>query len=227
MRDGAVGLEQRAQVRRRQILEAAEACFRARGFHAAPMAEIAAGGGFSVGQIYRLFESKEAIVEAIAGQQMDELADLLAGVESPDDAAGAIRMLLARGFDKLCEPGAPALLLEVTAEASRNPRIAAVVREHDLGLRRAISDLLATANRDEAGARIDCPFGAEMICLVLEGLAARLIRNPALDQGAVGELRDRLLAKLLGQPGATGDREAPASPGQDPQQVVQAGRVAG
>lgn len=221
MRDGAVGLEERAQARRRQILEAAEACFRARGFHAATMAEIAAGGGFSVGQIYRLFESKEAIVEAIAGQQMADLADLLAGVESPDDAVGAIRMLLARGFDKLCQPGAPALLLEVTAEASRNPRIAAVVREHDQGLRRAISDLLATAHRDEAGERIDCPFGAEIVCLVLEGLAARLIRNPELDRGAVGALRDRLLARLLGQPWTAGDGGTPAPPGHDLQPAVQ------
>src|SRR5262249_31083968 len=145
MVDEAVRLEGRAEARRRQILDAAEACFRARGFHAATMAEIAAAAGLSVGQIYRFFENKEAGIEAITNQQMDELSDAMAEVEARDGAAGAVRTLLAKGFAKLRQPGLPALLLEVTAEAARNPRIAAIVREHDRQIRQTLSALLVKA----------------------------------------------------------------------------------
>lgn len=189
----------RAQARRRQILQAAEACFRARGIHAATVAEIAAAASLSVGQIYRFFESKEAIVEAIAKQQMKELLAVVAAVSSREDAAGAVRRLLARAFDRLCEPGAAALFIEVTAEASRNPRAAAIVHERDREIRDAISALLAKTQRLDIADQSGCPVSSEMVCLALEGVATRLIRNPELDRRTLDELQDRLLAKLLGE----------------------------
>lgn len=188
----------RAEARRRQILDAAEACFRARGFHAATMAEIAGAAGLSVGQIYRFFESKEALIEAITDLQMDELRDAVAEVEDRDGAAGAIRLLLAKGFEKLRRPGMAALHLEVIAEAARNPKIAAMVHEHDRRIREAISGLIAKVQNlslpEDAGCR------AEMMCLIFEGCAARIIRNPELDDEALLRLQQWLLARLLGEP---------------------------
>ena len=200
MVDEALRLEARAEARRRQILDAAEACFRARGFHAATIAEIAAAAGLSVGQIYRFFENKEAVVEAITDQQMDELLDTVADIEGRDSATDAIRLLLAKGFDKLRQPGAAALLLEVTAEAARNPRIAAIVKEHDRQIRQAISGLLAKAQGLDLPEEIGCR--AEMMCLIFEGAAARVIRNPELDHEALEGLQGWLLARLLGEPDA-------------------------
>src|SRR6185312_9438459 len=57
--------DQRDQTRRDQIVRAARRCVVRRGFHGASMAEIAAAARMSVGQIYRYFPSKEAIVHAI------------------------------------------------------------------------------------------------------------------------------------------------------------------
>ena len=54
-----------ADVRRRQILDAAADVFARRGFHAASMAEIARSFGMSAGHIYNWFDSKEAIIEAL------------------------------------------------------------------------------------------------------------------------------------------------------------------
>ena len=190
--------EARAEARRRQILEAAEACFRARGFHAATMAEIATAAGLSVGQIYRFFENKEALIEAITDLQMDELRDSVAEVEARDGAAGAIRLLLAKGIEKLRRPGVAALLLEVTAEAARNPKVAAVVQAHDRRLRESISGLIAKAQG--LGLPEDADCRAQMMCLIFEGCAARVIRNPELDDAALVALRDWLLARLLGEP---------------------------
>jgi AcrR family transcriptional regulator len=192
--------EIRAEARRRQILDAAEPCFRARGFHAATMAEIASTAGLSVGQIYRFFENKEAIIEAITDQQMDELLATVAEVENRDGPAGAIRLLMERAFEKLRRPGLAALVLEVTAEASRNPRIAAIVREHDRQIREAISGLLAKAHGLGLPEEVDCR--AEMMCLIFEGTAARVIRNPEMDEARLQGLQAWLLARLLGAPEA-------------------------
>jgi AcrR family transcriptional regulator len=190
--------ETRAEARRRQIVDAAEVCFRARGFHAATMAEIATAAGLSVGQIYRFFENKEALIEAITDHQMDELREMLADVEARDGAAGAIRILLDNVFEKLRRPGKAALLLEVTAEASRNPKVAAMVQAYDRRIRQDISDLIAKAQ--SLGLPEDADCRAEMVCLIFEGCAARVIRNPEMDDETLAQLRDWLLARLLGEP---------------------------
>lgn len=189
--------EARAEARRRQIMDAAEACFRARGFHAATMAEIATAAGLSVGQIYRFFENKEALIEAITDLQMDELRDTVADVEARDGAASAIRLLLDKGFEKLRRPGMAALLLEVTAEAARNPKIGAMVHEHDRRIRDAMSNLIAKAQGLDAPQDADCQ--AEMMCLIFEGCAARVIRNPEMDDEALEGLQHWVLVKLLGE----------------------------
>lgn len=56
------------QARRDQIVEAAKTSFRRHGFHAASMAEIAQGSQLSVGQIYRYFANKDAIIEEIVNR---------------------------------------------------------------------------------------------------------------------------------------------------------------
>src|ERR1700716_2619680 len=55
----------RDQARRHQIVTAARQCVVRHGFHAATMAEIALAAQMSVGQIYRYFPNKDAIVHAI------------------------------------------------------------------------------------------------------------------------------------------------------------------
>jgi AcrR family transcriptional regulator len=198
MFDETLRSEGRAQARRRQILEAAEACFRARGFHAATIAEIAAAADLSVGQIYRFFENKEAIIEASANQQMDELLATVAEVEARQGAADAIKILLAKGIEKLRTPGMAALHLEVIAEASRNPRIGAIVREHDRQIREAISGLLRKVEGVDLPEDADCR--AEFMCLVFEGSAARVIRNPDMGEAELEDLNRWLFARLLGEP---------------------------
>jgi len=61
----------RADLRRAQVLDAAVLCFGRSGFHGASMADIAAEASMSVGQIYRYFANKEAIIASIVARDME------------------------------------------------------------------------------------------------------------------------------------------------------------
>ena len=55
-----------------EILEAALACFAAKGFAGTRMDDIAARAGITKGTIYLYFESKEAVFKALARQSIGE-----------------------------------------------------------------------------------------------------------------------------------------------------------
>ena len=55
----------RATARREKVIQAARTAFKANGFHATGIAQIAHASGVAVGQIYRDFANKEAIVAEI------------------------------------------------------------------------------------------------------------------------------------------------------------------
>ena len=67
--------QERAELQRGRILDAAQKCFIEHGFHAASMASIADTAGMSAGLIYRYFENKSAIILAIVQRQLELLRD--------------------------------------------------------------------------------------------------------------------------------------------------------
>lgn len=64
-------LEERQKLRQDEIITAARRCFRASGFHAASMSQIASEAVLSVGQIYRYFSNKDAIIEEMIRRIID------------------------------------------------------------------------------------------------------------------------------------------------------------
>jgi hypothetical protein len=72
------------------------------------------------------------------------------------------------------------------------------LQAHDRRIRQDISRLIAKAQG--LGLPEDADCRAQMMCLIFEGCAARVIRNPELDDAALAGMRDFLLARLLGEP---------------------------
>ena len=70
--------EARRSAQRRRILDAATACFERSGLDKASMHDIVDESGMSVGAIYRYFDGKEAIVEAVAAERHEYERALLA-----------------------------------------------------------------------------------------------------------------------------------------------------
>jgi TetR/AcrR family transcriptional regulator, repressor for uid operon len=115
--------------RRSQILDAALICFGKRGFHQASMHDISAEAGISVGLIYRYFENKEAVISAMADRHKKEIGEMLERARQAPTLLESLEIL----FTAHCCEDEPrvisAFVVDLYAEASRNPRVADLVRD--------------------------------------------------------------------------------------------------
>lgn len=116
----------KATVRRSKIVSAARRLFIENGFHATGVAQIAKESGIAVGQIYRDFSSKEAIVAEIVHADCIEFLSpesLRRGIESGNPEF--VWTWLADFVRPEAGESDP-LFAEIVAEAARNPRVAAI-----------------------------------------------------------------------------------------------------
>jgi AcrR family transcriptional regulator len=190
----------KAHRQRQRILDAAEKCFIESGFHAATMAHIATTAGISPGLIYRYFENKSAIVRAIIERHLEtDGCRLLDG----HDAAQPLCEGLLQVFDCWRRGADPklnaALMLELTAESTRDPELAQFVRGHD----RAVSKSLTARLQRDAQARgkqltaTEAHGRAVILQCVVEGLASRAVRDPTLRPATLRPVLQQVIDGLL------------------------------
>lgn len=176
--------------RRRQVLDAALECFRKEGFRGASMADICQAARMSPGHLYHYFAGKEAIIEAIAE---DDLERRLSEVDRAATAPNFLDALITFGVetrDHATSGGlGGALRAEIAAEASHNPRIAAILARFHDRLETRLSEALAAAQlQGQVEPGLDPAVLAVVVSLVADGFHARLASDPALAE------RERMLA---------------------------------
>ena len=125
--------------RRLQIIEAAERSFRKRGFHATTLREIAAEFGMSVGHIYNYFSGKDAILEALIHQKID---DFLAILTRPHPGANTLRDRLGRIVDMYIDPEVAPIVLAVNSEALINESVLRILKASRQRMAEYIVDLV-------------------------------------------------------------------------------------
>jgi len=165
---------EKALLRRRKLVDAARTLFGEHGFHGTGMAQIAEASGIRVGQIYRDFESKEDIIAAMVGIDLSDFLDeaaLARGLAAGD--RDAVRGWLLDLMIRKQEPNDTTLLPEILAEASRNPRVAAIMREGDDRIRQQVGAALAML---VPGADAACRRCAEelLMTLMMGGCSRRM-----------------------------------------------------
>src|SRR5881396_994357 len=170
--------------RRSQILDAAVACFAKRGFHQASMHDISAEAGISVGLIYRYFQNKEAVISAMADRHKQEIQEIL---ERARQASGLLESLEVL-FTAHCGENEPqvvsAFVVDLFAEASRNPPVAELVRDVCEASMEGVTDLIARSPEAKA-TNLTPREMAELIFAVNDGM---LMRN-VLKIGSTSEER--------------------------------------
>jgi len=161
--------------RRQQILEAGERAFVRNGFHATTMQHVADEVGMSAGNLYRYFPSKEAIVEGLCELDQVEMAQAFAELMADSrHIAEAMRFALRKHV--LGKPPEKArLLVEIWAEAGRNPRVAELTRGIDAEVRARVEGLIDAAKvAGVAAPRLDSRFGARFFVTFVAGLFKRM-----------------------------------------------------
>src|SRR6267142_1183053 len=135
--------------RRVQILDAALVCFAKRGFHQTSMHDISAEAGISVGLIYRYFANKEAVIAAMADRHKKEIHDVLERAKMAPSLLESLEIL----FTAHCCENSPkvqsAFVVDLYAEASRNPQIADLVRGVLQTAMDGVTDLIARSPEAE------------------------------------------------------------------------------
>ncbi|WP_158279266.1 TetR/AcrR family transcriptional regulator [Azospirillum humicireducens] len=173
-------------MRRRQVVDAAAECFRREGFHGTSIARISQIAGMSPGHIYHYFDSKETIVEALVKQEEGDFAELLQllAEDTEVDFLDAMFRQMDELLDRILKPQRVALMLEIAAEAARNPRIASILQESDRRLSQRFA-ALAGARGETAIAAVDDPDSRarlEILALLLSGLTLRSVHVPEIDR---------------------------------------------
>jgi TetR/AcrR family transcriptional regulator, repressor for uid operon len=155
-----------------QILDAAVACFAKRGFHQASMHDISAEAGISVGLIYRYFQNKEAVISAMADRHKKEINQIL---ERARQAAN-LRESLETLFTAHCGETEPqvtaAFVVDLFAEASRNPHVADLVRDVCQTSMDGVTDLIARSPEGKSSDLTPREM-AELIFAVNDGMLLR------------------------------------------------------
>lgn len=189
--------ETRADKRRRQVLDAAGACFREEGFHGASMSRIAARAEMSVGHIYRYFDSKEAIIIALVERDCAKFDNWLKRMISAAASIETIIENLRQGIPWLLNRDRAAIFLEMHAEAGRNPKIAVVLAEMDRNLRTLLKELIGRVRSSQAAPLEVTEATIEMVLLMLQGVAARVTINPDMSRGTLEEGFERVARAVL------------------------------
>ena len=181
--------------RREEILAAAERGFVRSGFHRTTIQSIAADAGMSVGNVYRYFSSKAAVVEALVGREQAEMARDFDSLAS-DDLMSAFAALMRRQIVEAGR-GEAVLWLEICAEASRNPAIAAVTQAHRQAILEHLtvffSRVIEQRGLPSTVASPDATALAKLVITLITGLMVTQALNP---EAAAVDSIDQLLAAV-------------------------------
>jgi TetR/AcrR family transcriptional regulator, transcriptional repressor of aconitase len=116
--------------RRQQIIDAARECFTKQGFYNTSMQDIFKASGLSAGAVYRYFPSKHQLVKAIAEESLDiAMARLPLAGDAPHSMADIVAVLSGAFTTDGALAGIRPIVMQVWAEAPRDPEMAAIAQE--------------------------------------------------------------------------------------------------
>ncbi|MBC3942977.1 TetR/AcrR family transcriptional regulator [Sphingomonas sp. DOAB1063] len=177
---------------RERIIAAARHLFATQGFHQTPMSELAQAAEVSVGQIYRLFTGKNAVIQAIV---MEDATGKMAEMQTMNDSVKSCGMSIEEGFVELSRralsKGDEALTFEIMAEAHRNTDVADTIADLCSGFRSMIRDLACVANPDLSDN--DLEGAEELILAFMFGLGHRTLSRPRLSEDETARLTGRMI----------------------------------
>jgi AcrR family transcriptional regulator len=137
------------EARRSEILDAAETCFIRKGLHQTTMHDICDESDLSPGALYRYFDSKDDLIDAVAERRtQQEMRFIDEANQQTSEASEALAILGDRFWGQFLRPDFEhwaRLDIEIWPETLRNPRHQARVREQRAMLRAALAEVCRLA----------------------------------------------------------------------------------
>jgi len=164
------------------------------------MHDISAEAGISVGLIYRYFENKDAVISAMADRHKKEIHEVLERAQQAPTLLESLEIL----FTAHCCEDAPqlvsAFVVDLYAEASRNPHVADLVRDVLQTAMDGVTDLIERSPEAEGTAHGLKPHElAELIFAVSRGMLMRDVLQPQAMTAAERRARQLEVTRRLGR----------------------------
>jgi AcrR family transcriptional regulator len=189
------------EARRRQILNAALACFSENGFHQTGLADIQRRSGLSHGALYLYFRSKDEIIAALAVDRHREEAALNTAALEAESPVAVLKALIARYALSLADPEGEArrrVGVNGWAEALRNETVRASVLE---GIKEPIAFIASVIERGQAArlvaGHIDAQSAARALVALFQGFVLQSVWGEPLDVAGCLAVAERMIEGLL------------------------------
>ena len=151
------------------ILSMIRSTFAEKGFDGTSMQDLARAAGISVGNFYRYFPSKAAIVEALISRDMEVLEQGFALIHAAPDPVAAAREMFRAQITQATTTDCQ-IWAEVTSTALRKPEIAALAQQmHERLVQHLVTICARAANIPATIAAEKFRPQAELILLLVKG----------------------------------------------------------
>lgn len=143
------------------------------------MDQICAAATLSPGAVYRYFDSKYAIIEAIAEEERAEVAAFLRKLrDARDFVKGFIDITEALVLASIKSDDAR-LAVEVMAEASRSREVSRIFERHDADTLAMLTEIVRNAAaRGDIDASLKPEAVGELLLALIDGIVGRTLFNP-------------------------------------------------
>jgi len=186
------------QQRRQEIIGAALELFAAKGLARTTTAEICRATGMSAGNLFHYFPSKQAIFYGLFEVDRSEWESAFVTAEADPDPWAALLTVVDRLAAEAAFPLMSGLLVEIIAQAHRDPECARLVAEGDQRMIRGIADLVERLTTSGcAEPEMPPKTAARWILTITDGFLGRGYPEPDRDRAAAVAEAKTLIARVL------------------------------
>ena len=192
----------KGELRRQQVLKAATECFRREGVHGCSIARISQAASMSPGHIYHYFANKEAIVEAIAAREEHDMAELVRTLEQDHGGGDLLARLtrhIAHSVERSSDPEHVDLMLELYAEAARNPSVACILQRTDQAINERFLEMARRVGIPQGLDEAELSVRMKMIAAIFKGMSMRSIVDKNRELDATTRMVEAMIRAVLGE----------------------------
>jgi TetR/AcrR family transcriptional regulator, transcriptional repressor of aconitase len=188
----------RAEMRRRQIIDAALICFARHGFHKTTMQDIVKQSALSPGAIYCHFAGKRDIIVAVVEERHRRESELLRRASSEETFASAVDALVSDFIAVLGAADERAwrrLTIQLWAESLHDRRLAVAVRQGVDAPRAMLASMIGRARASgELPDSLNDDAMARLLIACFQGLVLQQAWDPGIDAAACANALAILIA---------------------------------